>query len=311
MKALITGGAGFLGQRLARKLLERPALTGLTLIDQVEARFDDPRVRAVAGDIADPDVLRKVLAPDTDSVFHLAAIVSAQAEQDFDLGYRVNVDATRALLELCRRSGKHMKLVFASSAAVFGGPLPATLSDDTILTPQSSYGTQKAIGELLVTDYSRKGFVDGRSLRLPTIVVRPGKPNRAASSFASGIIREPLGGTDSICPVGPEVKVWLSSPATVIDNILAGHDADASRFSHTRSISVPGLSITVGEMVDTLRGIAGEQVAARVKWQRDPAIARIVESWPPNFDTVFGRSLGMRSDPDFAGIVRQYIAETK
>lgn len=318
MKILITGGAGFLGRRLAQKILERGTLRDtdgtlqtvheLTLVDQVAASgWNDARVRTIAGDVGDASLLRRLIESDTASVFHLAAIVSAQAEEDFDLGYRVNADATRALLEFCRASKRRIKFVFASSVAVFGGPLPARVRDDTALTPQSSYGTQKAIGELLVNDYSRKRYVDGRALRLPTIVVRPGKPNRAASSFASGIIREPLTGVEAICPVRPELPLWISSPRAVIDNIIIGHDADAGKFTHTRAVNVPGLSIRVGDMVETLRAVAGDAVAARVKWQYDPVIAPLVESWPKDFDPAFGTALGMRADTDFASIVRAYI----
>ena len=321
MKIVITGGGGFLGHRLAQKILAGGSLHDasgapravreLVLVDQAfPGQWTDPRVRTLVGDVADGRLLKDAIGGDTASVFHLAAIVSGEAEQNFDLGYRVNVDATRTLLECCRAAGNRIKVVFASSVAVFGGPLPATVRDDTVVTPQSSYGTQKAIGELLVTDYSRKGYLDGRSLRLPTIVVRPGKPNRAASSFASGIIREPLAGMEAVCPVGPDVRMWLSSPAAAIDNIIAGHEAAASRFAHTRSANVPGLCMRVGDMVEALRGIAGDEVAARVRWQYDPAIALLVESWPQDFDTVFGHSLGMRSDGSFESVVRSYLAES-
>lgn len=320
MRIVITGGAGFLGSRLARKLLERGTLTdargqprtiaSIVLLDVVPADLPaDPRLTAVTGDLADSAVIARAVAPGTDTVFHLAAVVSGQAEADFDVGMRVNLDATRLLLERCRALAAPPKFVFASSLAVFGGPLPDPVPDDAPLTPQASYGTQKAIGELLVYDMTRKGFVDGRSLRLPTVTVRPGKPNKAASSFASGIVREPLAGIDAPCPVAPTTRMWVTSPRTVIDNIVIGHEAPASAFAHTRSVNVPGIRVAVGDMVGALRAIAGDAVADRVKWQFDPAIDRIVSTWPANFAPVLGPALGMRADADFAGIVRAYMAD--
>jgi D-erythronate 2-dehydrogenase len=319
MRIVITGAAGFLGSRLARAILERGSLTDasgksrevrqLVLVDVSPPALADPRVSAVTGDLADPALLERVVGADTDSIFHLAAVVSGQAEAEFDTGMRVNLDATRALLERCRKLSRPPKFVFASSLAVFGGALPDPVPDDAVLTPQTSYGTQKAIGELLVYDMTRKGFVDGRSLRLPTITVRPGKPNRAASSFASGIIREPLAGVDAICPVARDTRVWVSSPRTVIANFIVGHEAPAAKFAHTRSVNVPGMLVGVGEMVAALRRIAGDATADRVKWQLDPAIDRIVQTWPARFAPVLGPALGMRADPDFDSIVRAYIAD--
>src|SRR5438552_826924 len=241
MRIVITGGAGFLGSRLARALLARDSLTDargeachlreLVLVDVVPAAVADTRVTAVTGDLSDPALIERTVTPDTDSIFHLAAVVSGQAESEFDVGMRVNVDATRALLERCRRIAQPPKFVFISSLAVFGGPLPDPVPDDAPVTPQTSYGAQKAIGEFLVYDVTRKGYIDGRSLRLPTITVRPGKPNKAASSFASGIIREPLSGVDAICPVAPSTQVWVSSARTVIANLIVGHEAPASSFA--------------------------------------------------------------------------------
>lgn len=320
MRIVITGGAGFLGTRLARKLLERGSLVDaagtsrplreLVLLDMTAAAVDDRRVTAVAGDLADPAVIERVVTADTDSIFHLAAVVSGQAEAEFDTGMRVNLDATRALLERCRKLSKPPRFVFTSSLAVFGGKLPDPVPDDAPLTPQTSYGTQKAIGELLVYDMTRKGFIDGRSLRLPTVTVRPGKPNKAASSFASGIIREPLSGIDAVCPVPPHTEIWITSPRQVIDNLIVGHDVAAAKFpGDTRSVNVPGLRISVAAMVDALRRVAGDPVAARVEWRVDPAIDRIVRTWPPNFAPRLGPALGMAADTNFDDIVRAYMAD--
>ncbi|MET0683212.1 MAG: D-erythronate dehydrogenase [Casimicrobiaceae bacterium] len=320
MRIVITGGAGFLGVRLARAILSRETLTDvrgaaraireLVLLDVVPPPdLGDSRVRGVTGDLADPAVIERAVTADTDTVFHLAAVVSGQAEADFDIGMRVNLDATRLLLERCRRLAAPPKFVFSSSLAVFGGPLPDPVPDDAPLTPQASYGTQKAIGELLVYDMTRKGFIDGRSLRLPTVTVRPGKPNKAASSFASGIIREPLSGVDAICPVARATRMWVTSPRGVIVNIIKGHEAPASAFAHTRSVNVPGILVPVEAMVAALRRVAGDAVADRVKWQFDPAIDKIVATWAANFEPRLGPALGMTSDTDFESIVRAYIAD--
>ena len=324
MRVVITGGAGFLGKLLAQKILSRGQLNDahgvlrevseLVLVDMTAAQDEpwlaDIRVSQEVGDVADRSVLTRALTPATGSIFHLAAVVSGQAEADFDIGMRVNVDATRTLLELTRALPAPPKFVFTSSIAVFGGNLPAVLPDDQRLTPQGSYGAQKAMGELLVSDMSRRGMIDGRALRLPTITVRPGKPNKAASSFASGIIREPLAGVDAVCPVAPATRMWVQSPPRVIENLLIGHDAPASAFGLDRSISVPGISVAVGDMVASLRRVAGDAVAGRVSWQLDPAIDRLVSSWPQAFAADRGRALGMTADDDFDDIVRAYMAAT-
>jgi nucleoside-diphosphate-sugar epimerase len=320
MKVLITGGAGFLGKRLARRLLELGSLTGadggkrqieqLVLLDVVAAEgFNDPRVRVVTGDIADTALLDSVIDADTVSVFHLAAIVSGQAEADFDLGMRINLDASRLLLDLCRQRGHKPRVVFTSSVAVYGGDLPDVVTDDLALRPASSYGTQKAIAELLLADYSRRGFVDGRVLRLPTVSVRPGLPNKAASSFASGIIREPLNGEDAVCPVAPETRLWLLSPRCAIDCLIHGFDLDADALGRQRAINLPGITVTAGEMVASLRRVAGEEVASRVHWERDAAIERIVGTWPGAWNTARAETLGFKGDANFEQIVRAYIAD--
>ena len=320
MRIVITGGAGFLGRRLGLQLLQRGTLTDaqgrlreiahIVLLDVVPATLPaDPRLVAVAGDLADAAVVERAVTRDTDTVFHMAAVVSGQAEADFDIGMRVNLDATRLLLERCRKLAAPPKFVFTSSLAVFGGPVPDPVTDDAPVTPQASYGAQKLIGEYLVYDMTRKGFIDGRSLRLPTVTVRPGKPNKAASSFASGIIREPLAGVDAICPVAPTTKMWVQSPRAVIENLIIGHEVPASSFAHTRSVNVPGICVPVADMVAALRKVAGNQVADRVKWNYDPVIDRIVATWPSNFAPKLGPALGMKADPDFESIVRAYIAD--
>jgi D-erythronate 2-dehydrogenase len=320
MHVLVTGGAGFLGKRLARALLARGALAGpdgapepihrLTLLDLAAA--DDlaaPRVEAVAGDVADEDLLRRLVGADTGAVFHLAAVVSAQAEADFDLGMRVNLDATRRLLDACRRLRRPPRLVATSSVAVYGGELPARVGDDTALRPQSSYGIQKAMGELLVADYTRRGWVDGRVLRLPTVSVRPGKPNRAASSFASGIIREPLSGVEAVCPVGPETRLWLLSPRRAVECLVLGHELPAAALGTVRSVNLPGVSVTVAEMIAALARVAGPEVAARIRWERDPLVERIVSSWPGAWDSARARRLGFTGDADFDAVVRAYVED--
>jgi nucleoside-diphosphate-sugar epimerase len=320
MRIVITGGAGFLGRRLALRLLERGTLTDtagrpreiaqIVLLDVVPATLPaDPRLTSIAGDLADAAVVERAVTGDTDTVFHMAAVVSGQAEADFDIGMRVNLDATRLLLERCRALAACPKFVFTSSLAVFGGPVPDPVTDDAPVTPQASYGTQKLIGEYLVYDMTRKGFIDGRSLRLPTVTVRPGKPNKAASSFASGIIREPLAGVDAICPVAPATRMWVQSPRAVIENLIIGHEAPATSFAHTRSVNVPGICVPVADMVAALRRVAGDAVADRVKWIHDPVIDRIVATWPAHFAPRLGPALGMKADTDFESIVRAYIAD--
>ncbi|MFM0295803.1 MULTISPECIES: D-erythronate dehydrogenase [Paraburkholderia] len=320
MKVLITGGAGFLGQRLARELLARGSLkdkqgtpqtiTELVLLDVVQANnFDDKRVRTEVGDIAERSVLERMIDDQTSAIFHLAAIVSGQAEADFDLGMRINLDASRLLLETCRQRGHRPRVLFTSSVAVYGGALPEVVQDDTALNPQSSYGAQKAIAELLLNDYARRGFVDGRVLRLPTISVRPGKPNAAASSFASGIIREPLNGEAAVCPVAGSTRLWLLSPRKAIESLIAGLELDSAALGNQRVLNLPGISVSVDEMVAALREVAGDAAAARIVWERDARVEKIVGSWPGRWDTSRAERLGLSGERSFADVIRSYVAD--
>lgn len=320
MHIVITGGAGFLGSRLARQLLKRGQLTGsdgkaqditrITLLDVVAAQgFDDARIEAVVGDIADAAVIERVIGKDTQSIFHLAAIVSGQAEADFELGMKINFDATRIILERARALGTVPRVVFTSSVAVFGGELPAQVPDNALLMPQSSYGAQKVMGELLVNDYSRKGYIDGRALRMPTISVRPGLPNKAASSFASGIIREPLNGVATVCPVAPDTRMWLMSPRKAIDNLIHGHEIKGADLGKARFLSIDGLSVSVKQMVDALEQVAGAEVVKLIEWKEDEAIKRIVNSWPGDFEAKRAKALGFSADSDFASIIKAHIED--
>lgn len=320
MNVVITGAAGFLGQRLARALLSCGTLAGpdgaqapirrLVLLDMVgPTELGDPRVRVDVGDLADATVVRRAIGEGVASVFHLAAVVSGQAETTFDLGMRVNLDASRLVLEACRAAGTTPRVVFTSSVAVYGGALPSMVDDSTPLKPQSSYGVQKAISELLLSDYTRKGFIDGRVARLPTISVRPGRPNQAASSFASGIIREPLNREATVCPVPPETRLWLMSPQRAIACLIAIHDLPASALGADRSVNLPGVATTAGEMVRTLGAVAGPGYVDYIRWERDPAVERIVGGWPAKWDTARAATLGLEGDTDFASIVRSYMKD--
>jgi nucleoside-diphosphate-sugar epimerase len=242
-------------------------------------------------------------------VVHLAAVVSGTAEADFDLGMRVNLDGTRHLLEACRALGTAPRLLFSSSIAVFGGALPPVVSDATTPTPQGSYGIQKLIGELLVQDFTRKGFVDGRAVRVPTVVVRPGRPNGAASGFASGIIREPLAGVDAPLPVPPETEMWVASPRAVVGMLLHALALSPAEWGWHRSLNLPGLTVSMHEEIAALRAVAGEAVAARLRPAPDEAVMRLVRTWAARFDTARASSMGFVADADFASIVRAYVEE--
>ena len=312
MRVVITGGRGFLGQRVALQLLARGDVDELVLFDNAPPALplpDNKRLSVVTGDIADREAVRRVISPGTHSVFHLAAVVSGQAEADTDLGYRVNLDGTRAVLDACRALGTCPRVVFASSLAVYGGALPPAVGDDTQLTPQTSYGTQKAIGELLVNDYSRKGFVDGRAVRLPTVVVRPGRPNRAASTFASSMIREPLAGREAVCPVLPDTIMALASPRRVVAGLLHAHDLPADAFTTSRSLQLPGFSVAVGEMAAAVRRAGGDTAYARIHWEPDPQIQQIISGWPQVLRAPRAHALGFTADSGIDEAVQAFIED--
>ena len=318
MKVFISGGGGFLGYRLALRLLERKTLAGaegkpapISQIKVFDAAFPpnpDARLQCIKGDIADLDVVEAALDRDTASIFHLAAVVSAHAEAEFDVGYQVNLDGTRNLLEACRDLDAPPRLVFASSLAVFGGKLPAVVDDSVTPAPQTSYGTQKVIGEYLVSDYSRKGMIDGRSLRLPTIVVRPGKPNLASTSFASGMFREPLDGVVCEVPVEDSIEMWILSPGKVLDDFIHAHELPASAWGTNRALTLPGITFSVKEGVEALRRIAGDEVARRVVFKPVERINNMVRTFPARFRAERGIAMGFQADTDIAGIIKAYIA---
>ena len=321
MHIVITGGAGFIGKKLAIALLSKgnielsgaksAQLDKVTLFDVVEAEGlpKDPRLVTIAGDIADQRQIADLITDDVDAVYHLAAIVSANAEADFDLGMAVNLDGTRHLLEACRRLGTNPRLVFASSVAVYGGNMPDIGYDDMLSNPQTSYGAQKAASELLVNDYSRKGFVDGRALRLPTIVVRPGKPNKAASTFASSIIREPLAGQEAICPVSPDSVMYILSPRRVVEAFQHALALPGDAFGPARMLTLPGISVSIGEVAKALGDIAGSHVAERIQWRPDDHIQKIVSGWLPAFDAKRARDMGFQADQTIGEIIQAHIED--
>lgn len=321
MHALILGAAGMIGRRLIDALAANgrvggQALTALTLLDvappPAPAGFPGP-VRAEAADLTAPGAAEAAIAGRPDVIFHLAAVVSGEAEANLELGYRVNLDGTRLLLDAIRHAhaadGYRPKLIFTSSLAVFGPPLPAVIPDDFILRPASSYGVQKAMGELMLADYARRGFLDGIGLRLPTICVRPGKPNKAASGFFSGIIREPLAGQPAVLPVPDTVRHWFASPAAAVGFLIHAAGLDRAAMGARVSLTMPGVSATVAEEIEALRRVAGDAAVALIRREPDPAVARIIASWPEAFAPEAALSLGFRADPSFDAIVAQHVAE--
>jgi nucleoside-diphosphate-sugar epimerase len=317
---LVLGAAGMVGRKLTEQLLRDSRLgdreiTRLTLQDVVapaapaKATFS---VDTVTCDFAVPGAAEKLVADRPDVIFHLAAIVSGEAELDFDKGYRINLDGTRMLFDAVRLAGNRYRprLVFTSSIAVFGAPYPEAIGDEFFSTPLSSYGTQKAIGELLLADYSRRGFMDGIGIRLPTICIRPGLPNKAASGFFSGILREPLAGKDAILPVGEDVRHWHASPRSAVGFLIHAATIDTAVVGARRSLTMPGLSATVGEQIAALKRVAGEKVASRIRREPDAFIMGIVAGWPRNFEAGRARELGFTTaEKTFDDIIRIHIED--
>ena len=319
VRILVVGAAGMLGRKLIERLAREGTLGGepiehMMLADVVEpgrpapAGFD---VDTLVADLAEPEVAAELVSTRPDIVFHLAAVLSGEAEADFDKGYRVNLDGTRLLLDAVRTAdaGYRPRVVFASSIAVFGAPFPEVIGDDYCTAPLTSYGTQKAIAELLLCDYTRRGFLDGVGLRLPTICVRPGAPNRAASGFFSSIIREPLNGKEAVLPVTEDVRHWHASPRAAVGFLLHAATIDGDALGDRRCLTMPGVSVTVAEQIAALRNVAGEDAVRLIRHEPDEAVLRIVSGWPQRFDARRAHALGFRADTSFEEIVRIYIED--
>jgi D-erythronate 2-dehydrogenase len=320
MHVLITGAAGMLGRKLTRALVNNDkalggSVTRLTLVDLMHD-LDEPDVsptQRLAVDLSEPGKAAQLMASRPDIIFHLAAVVSGEAEADFGKGYRVNLDGMRALLEAIREEATKAaycpKLIFASSIAVLGAPFPDQIGDDHVTAPLTSYGTQKAMCELLLADCSRRGIIDGVGLRLPTICVRPGKPNRAASGFFSNIIREPLLGKEAVLPVDPSVRHWFASPRAATGFMLHAANIDTARIGPRRNLTMPGVSVTVSEQINALERFAGTAAVRLIRHKPDAAIQRIVAGWPSNFDARRATELGFKAEAGFDDIIRAHIEE--
>lgn len=319
MRVLVIGAAGMLGRKLVARLaqdgmLGSESISRLVLVDLVPAEPADAgalEVETLVADIAQPGIAHEVLSERPEVIFDLAAVVSGEAETDFDKGYRVNLDATRSVFEAVRAAGAgyRPRLVFSSSIAVFGPPLPDVIGDEHVAAPATSYGTQKAIAELLLCDYTRRGFLDGIAIRLPTICVRPGTPNRAASGFFSGIIREPLNGQPALLPVSENVRHWFASPRAGIGFLVRAASLEGRIIGEPRCLTMPGVSATVAMEIEALRGVAGDGAVSLIRSQPDEATARMVASWPRAFEARRARALGFRAEEDFDEIVRVYVED--
>jgi nucleoside-diphosphate-sugar epimerase len=318
MHILVIGAAGMVGRKLVERLardgrLGGQAITKATLHDVIEPAANGApfAVKTMASDFAVPGEAEKLVVERPDVIFHLAAIVSGEAEADFDKGYRINLDGTRMLFDAIRKTGEGYKprMVFTSSIAVFGAPFPDAIGDAFFSTPLTSYGTQKAIGELLLSDYTRRGFFEGVGIRLPTICVRPGRPNKAASGFFSNIIREPLNGEEAVLPVSEDVRHWHASPRSAVGFLIHAATMDASRLGARRNLTMPGVAVTVAEQIEALRKVAGDKVVARIRREPDATIMRIVDGWPRNFDPKRAIELGFKADESFEAIVRAHIED--
>ena len=321
MHCLIIGAAGMLGRKLTARLVadgalgDRP-LSALTLVDVVAAEAPvgfSGTVRIETADLSEPGTAERLVESLPDVIFHLAAIVSGEAELDFEKGYRINLDGTRMLFEAIRKAHEHdgyyPRVVFASSIAVVGAPLPFPIPDEFHLTPLTSYGTQKAICELLLSDYTRRGFFDGLGIRLPTICIRPGKPNAAASGFFSNILREPLVGKEAVLPVSEDVRHWHTSPRSAVGFFIRGATMDLSKVGPRRNLSMPGLSATVGEQIEALRRVAGDKAVSLIHREPDEMIMRICAGWAPGFEAKRARELGFTAETSFDDIIRAHIED--
>jgi D-erythronate 2-dehydrogenase len=317
MHVLVIGAAGMIGRKLTEKLLRERKLRGqtitkLTMQDVVapqEPRDKPFEIATRAGDISVPGEAAALVADNPDVIFHLAAIVSGEAEADFEKGYRINFDGTRFLFDAIRARKYMPRVVFTSSIAVFGAPFNGPVKDDFHLTPLTSYGTQKAIGELLLADYTRRGIFDGIGIRLPTICVRPGKPNKAASGFYSGIIREPLAGQEAILPVPDTLRHGHASPRSAVGFLVHAANIDGAKVGPRRNLSMPSVSVTIAEQIEALKRVAGEKVAARIKRIPDPVIARIVTDWAEEVEAKRARELGFEVEKNFDDIIRAHIED--
>ena len=319
MKILIMGGAGMIGQKLLNLILKKEEINNekiseITLFDIIDAPYPQDAmisIKSTSGDISDEKVSKNLISSKPDIIFHLAAIVSGQAEQEFDLGWNINAKGSWGLFEAIRQQGEDYcpRLVFTSSIAVFGAPFPEKIPDDFFTTPLTSYGAQKAISELLLADYSRKNMVDGVSIRLPTICVRPGKPNLAASGFFSGIIREPLNGQEAILPVNTDVRHWHATPRAAAGFLIHAAEIDSSKLNDRITLNMPGLSVTVQEQIDALQSVAGSDVVKLIKLQPDPTIQKIVSGWARDFDTRRSIELGFKAETSFEEIIKTYIED--
>ena len=314
MRVLITGGTGMLGRKLTGRLLERGRLRGeridaIDLVDLVKAPIKSELCTAHVADLSGPGEAEALVALGPDVVFHLAAVVSAEAEADFDKGMAVNLDGTRQLFDAIRHSPTTPRVVYASSIAVFGAPFPDPIPDDFHPTPLTSYGTQKLIGEALLADYSRRGFFDGIGIRLPTVSVRPGAPNAAASSFFSGIIREPLNGVEAELPVSRDVRHPHTSPRAAVGFLVHAAELDTTRLQGRRNLTMPGVSVTVGEQIEALERVAGPDAAALIVESPDPVVAGIVAGWPSRFDTARAAALGFVAEDSYDEVIRAYIED--
>jgi nucleoside-diphosphate-sugar epimerase len=317
MHILVTGAAGMIGRKLTTRLVKDRGLNGksidrLTLVDVVAPENPEGFSGAVelsASDLSAPGVAPKTVAGKPDVIFHLAGVVSGEAETDFEKGYRVNLDGTRALLEAIRAAAYKPKIIFTSSIAVYGAPFPRSIPDEFHLTPLTSYGTQKAICELLLADYSRRGFLDGIGIRLPTICVRPGKPNKAASGFFSGIIREPLAGQEALLPVAERVRHTHASPRAAVGFLIHAASLTPEKLGPRINLAMPGISCTVGEQIEALRRVAGDRVAARIRHAPDELVQRIVAGWAERLDATRARELGFKAEATFDEIIRAHIED--